>query len=101
MERGDHTIEFFCQKNNGMEQTVSGHLEKTLFKGKEYTVVKVDDGREMVTGVFKKKQVSFSRVVFGQHRLTDEEVDALLRGEEIVIHGFLVITPIRGIKYLV
>lgn len=92
----DHTIEFSCQKNNGMEQTVSGHLEKTLFKGKEYTVVKVDDGREMVTGVFKKKQVSFSRVVFGQHRLTDEEVDALLRGEEIVIHG---LQSARGNEY--
>lgn len=51
-------------------------------------MVRVNDGREMVTGVFKKKQVSFSRVVFGQHRLTDEEADALLRGEEIEIYGF-------------
>ena len=38
--------------------------------------------KERVSGVFKGKQVRFSRV-WGGHRFTDEECDALLAGDSI------------------
>lgn len=42
--------------------------------------------KEKYSGTFKGKQVSFNRT-WGGHRFTDDECEALLRGEEITITG--------------
>lgn len=76
-----------------------GKLEEGTFKGKKFVGFKAEtfldengdpvkprDPKDYITGMWKRKQVSFKRVWAG-HTFTDEEGERLLAGETIHITG--------------
>lgn len=91
--RGESVKITAVSAKTGKEFTCEGKLEIQTYKGKKFVGFKVDpesmssaDGADRYTGEWNGKKVAFKREWAGHH-FTDEECEALCRGETISVKG--------------
>ena len=77
---GFKKIEFLKEGNDQEEKKASKSTEKKAVKTESAA-----EEKEKYTGMFKGKEVTFSRV-WGGYRFSDEECEALLAGDEITLN---------------
>jgi DNA topoisomerase-3 len=97
--RGEEIEITDCVSKSGSTYGVKGKLSQQTYNGRPFVGFEKTDflsngnnngqpAAERYSGKFKGKDVSFKRT-WGGHRFTDEECEALLRGEEITITGLV------------